>query len=207
MSDLVVDHIAVVARTLKEGYEYVKDNLGVNVQFGGRHPQMGTHNCLAKLGEDEFLEVIAIDPNADSPNRPRWFNLDLHGNKAPYLAHWIARTSDMAETLPQITAPVGAPINCLRDQLRWQLTIPEDGSFAFDGAFPSIIEWPMRPFPGASMAEVGCQLESLTLSHPKAEELNAAFKAVLQDKRIVVEQADQVSLKAAINTPSGLRYL
>ena len=161
---LALDHIAVVARNLTEGCEYVKDCLGVDVPFGGEHPNMGTHNCLAKLGDDEFLEVIAINPEADAPNRPRWFNLDEHGNKEPYLAHWIARTPKLSDLLPLIKAPIGAPMNCSRGNLTWQLTVPDDGSFAFDGMFPSLIEWPMRPFPGATMADIGCQLHELLLS-------------------------------------------
>jgi hypothetical protein len=37
---------------------------------------MGTHNRLLKLGEGFYLELIAIDPQAPPPGRPRWFGLD-----------------------------------------------------------------------------------------------------------------------------------
>lgn len=207
MPMIAIDHLAVVAKTLAEGCEYVKDSLGVDIPFGGEHSHMGTHNCLAKLGNDEFLEVIAINPDGIPPNRARWFNLDNHGNKAPYLAHWIARTENLTQTYPLINAPVGAPIECTRGELTWQLTVPDDGSFAFDGTFPSIIEWPMRPYPGAAMANIGCQLMKLTLTHPKANELSESLSKVIQDGRINILEGNQPSLSAAIQTPSGLRHL
>jgi len=207
IGSLTFDHLAVVAKNLAQGCEYVKDCLGVDVPFGGVHSHMGTHNCLAKLGEDEFLEVIAINPDAEPPNRPRWFNIDLHGNQAPYLAHWVARTSNLANTLEHINAPVGPPMNCSRGNLNWQLTVPEDGSFAFDGMHPSLIDWPMRPFPGAAMADIGCQLQELSITHPQAAELSDALKDVLQDERVVIKNGEKPVLSAAIKTPSGLRTL
>jgi hypothetical protein len=56
--------------------EYVRQTLGVSPQAVGEHPRMGTHNYLLKLGEKFYFEVIAINPNASQPNRPRWFELD-----------------------------------------------------------------------------------------------------------------------------------
>jgi Glyoxalase-like domain len=38
---------------------------------------MGTHNALAQLGDEKFLEIPAIDPEAERPKRPRWFGLDM----------------------------------------------------------------------------------------------------------------------------------
>lgn len=202
-----LDHVAVVASTLEAGRDYVRRCLNVDVPFGGEHPHMGTHNCLAKLGTDEFLEIIAINPHAPDPGRPRWFNLDHHGQKKPYLAHWIARTDTLDQTLSNLNARVGEPQECQRGALTWKLTVPEDGSFAYDGAFPSIIEWPMRPYPGASMADIGCQLVSLTLTHPDATSLRAELATGLSDSRIKIEQGDKVSIRAGIQTPDGIKYL
>ena len=61
---------------------------------------MGTHNSLLKLGERCYLELIAIDPEAAAPARPRWFDLDRPAMRAllaqqPRLIHWVARTDDI----------------------------------------------------------------------------------------------------------------
>lgn len=202
-----MDHIAVVASNLDEGCEYVKDRLGIEVPFGGEHTRMGTHNCLAKLGKDEFLEIISINPKASKPKHPRWFNLDHHGSRAPYLAHWVARTDNLAATLPSIEAPVGNALECVRGSLTWQLSVPDDGSFAFDGAFPSLIEWPTRPYPGESMYDVGCQLLSLEIAHPDQTDLRRALQPHLNDERIRIIKGPAAQLTASVQTPSGVRLL
>jgi len=204
---LVLDHIAVVAANLREGCEYVQDKLGVEVPYGGFHPDMGTHNHLARLGDDEFLEIITVNPDAPTPEHPRWFNIDNHGEAEPYLAHWIARSDALDDLMPLIKAPTGNPRTMRRGDLTWRLTVPEDGSFAFDGAFPSLTDWPMRPFPGSAMADIGCRLESLVLTHPQAAGLTDALMPVLDDSRVSIEEGSRVSLTATIDTPNGVRVL
>ena len=204
---LVLDHLAVVASNLAEGCEYVKDSLGIEVPFGGEHTRMGTHNCLAKLGSDEFLEVIAVNPDAPKPHHPRWFNLDLHGNRAPYLAHWVARTDDIDSKLRTVDATVGNALECVRGKLTWQLSVPDDGSFAFDGAFPSIIEWPSKPYPGAAMCDVGCSLVAFEIAHPDHKALRQALQPHVNDERITLVEGASIKLKASVNTPTGVREL
>jgi hypothetical protein len=79
MSACSIDHVTVTAPTLAGGAEFVRKALGVAPQAGGEHPRMGTHNLLLKLGDSMFLEVIAPNPNAPAPARPRWFALDTIG--------------------------------------------------------------------------------------------------------------------------------
>jgi hypothetical protein len=66
-----IDHIIVTAPSLEIGAEYVRQILRVAPQVGGKHPRMGTHNLLLRLGNSLFLEVISPDPDAPSPERPR----------------------------------------------------------------------------------------------------------------------------------------
>ena len=71
-----IDHLVFAAPTLAQGIEYIADLTGVTPRPGGKHAGMGTHNALVKLGERLYLEIIAIDPDAPKPARPRWFDLD-----------------------------------------------------------------------------------------------------------------------------------
>ncbi len=71
-----LDHITLLAPNLAAGRDHVQELLGVSPEEGGAHPTMGTHNLLLRLGDSLFLEVLAIDPDAPSPPRPRWFGLD-----------------------------------------------------------------------------------------------------------------------------------
>lgn len=55
---------------------------------------MSTHNSVLKLGEQLYLEGIAINPHAPQPNRPRWFQRDEPEPLHPVrLATWVARTN------------------------------------------------------------------------------------------------------------------
>ena len=71
-----LDHIVIAAADLDSGADYVNEKLGVDIPPGGRHEMMGTHNRVMSLGNDIYLEVIAINPDMDSPQCPRWFGLD-----------------------------------------------------------------------------------------------------------------------------------
>jgi hypothetical protein len=46
--------------------------------LGGVHEKMGTYNRVLKLGQGCYLEIIAINPKAQKPERPRWVELDRH---------------------------------------------------------------------------------------------------------------------------------
>src|SRR5204862_2458991 len=89
-----LDHLAIAAHTLEQGLAHVRDALGVDMPYGGKHPRMGTHNHLLRLGERVYVEVIAIDPSAPAPSRPRWFQLDdpalqAELRVAPQLVTWV----------------------------------------------------------------------------------------------------------------------
>jgi Glyoxalase-like domain len=98
MPKLELDHLVVAATSLKEGRIFVREHLGLEMQPGGRHDRMGTHNCLLRIGAKSYLEVIAVDPDGIKPVVSRWFGLDSFASK-PRLLHWVARvtTGDLEE--------------------------------------------------------------------------------------------------------------
>lgn len=136
-----LDHLVVVAPTLAAGAQYVEERLGVAMQPGGKHPRMGTHNLLLRLG-DCYLEVIAPDPDAPPPTRPRWFGLDELGSDAePRLAHWVARTRGLAEADARLMQTFGRIESMSRGTLAWQISIHADGQLPLSGVLPSLIDW------------------------------------------------------------------
>ena len=137
-----IDHIVIVAPSLAEGVEYVRQSLGVTPQPGGEHPRMGTHNALLKLGDEIFLEVMAVNPGAAGPARARWFDLDhLSQNAEPRLATWVARTDDIQAAVTASQVPLGNMEPMMRGALNWLITIPQDGSLPLDGVAPTLIQW------------------------------------------------------------------
>ena len=105
---LWIDHLAVVAGRLEDGVSAVEDLLGVAMAGGGKHPLMGTHNRLLSLG-DLYLEVIAVDPDAPPPGRPRWFDMDRFTGP-PLLANWVAGCDDLAAEVALGPVGIGTPI-------------------------------------------------------------------------------------------------
>jgi Glyoxalase-like domain len=95
---LKLDHISVIAPSLAEGVSHVRACLDLDVPFGQRHAYMGTYNHLLQLGDTVYLEIVALDPEADGPGRPRWFGLDdqkkvrSDWDEGRRLRGWVART-------------------------------------------------------------------------------------------------------------------
>ena len=204
---LELDHIAVVAPRLEVGLALVREALGVDVPAGGAHPEMGTHNHLMRLGDDEFLEVIAPDPNAEVPVHPRVFALDRQQALPARLCTWVLRTPDIGQTLTAMPPSVGQATRLSRGDLSWPISVPDDGAMPFEGAHPTIIEWAGGIKPGASMPDLGCRLHQLRVLHPNATEIDRRLAPFFRDERVLLETADRIEIVAQIETPSGIRRL
>jgi len=163
----------------------VEAKLGVATAPGGKHATMGTHNRLLKLDAGRYLEVIAIDPQASAPARPRWFALDTPAMRerlarGPALIHWVERTDDIGLELAGYPDDVEV-LQFSRGPYRWRLAVPRDGRLPADGAAPTLIQWEGSLHPWASLPDSGCSLASFN--------------------------ATQGALSAGISTAAGLRTL
>lgn len=203
-----MDHITVTAPTLESGVEFVTTKLGVAPRQGGKHPRMGTHNCLLKLGDTLFLEVIAPDPDAPRPGHPRWFELDAMAPDAPpRLAMWVARTADIRAACAACPEPLGEIEPMSRGLLDWLITIPADGSLPFNGCAPALIQWHANRHPASDMAESGCTLTQLEIRHPDADRLSRLLRRIGFEGMASVSVAERPSLRAHFLTPDGARLL
>jgi len=206
-----IDHIVITAPSLEVGVEYVRQTLGVSPQAGGEHLRMGTHNAVLKLGEKLYLEVIAINPNAPQPDRPRWFRLDAPDASEPIrLATWIARTNDIYAAATASPIPLGEVEPMSRGQMNWLITLPADGSLPLQGIAPTLIQWPPGVHPADRLPESGCSLVSLEGFHPEAEKVISMLEAIgfAGNFHISPLPPDQRPyLVAHIQTPEGIRQL
>lgn len=200
------DHLAIAAVDLDDGAAAIEAALGVPLQGGGKHAAMGTHNRLVSLGEGEYLEVIAIDPAAEGPGRPRWFALDGFSG-APRPRAWILRCDDLGAALARAPAGAGVPMGFRRDALTWRMAVPDSGVLPFDGVFPALIEWGQGvAHPAGRLPDRGVRLTGLTLRHPQADALRAALAPLVSDPRLCV-QTGAPGIEAVFDTPSGRRVL
>ncbi|AZI41731.1 VOC family protein [Deinococcus psychrotolerans] len=196
----MIDHLVIAARNLPEGVTWLEDRLGVSLSPGGEHPTFGTHNRLLSLGA-AYLEVIAVNPDAPAPTRPRWFGLDTPAMRkrleaGPALVHWVAST--VAAPLPA----QGQTLALERGRFVWTLTVPADGSLPLGGVLPSLINW-QTDTPAKTLPDVGVRLQSLTLLMPQPEELRSALTRLELLELVEIETAPAVTLRAVLDTTRG----
>jgi hypothetical protein len=205
-----LDHLVVTAPTLAIGTEYVRETLGVVPEPGGEHVRMGTHNCVLKLGDATYLEVIAVDPAAPAPPQPRWFELDEEeSSEVTRLATWVVRTNDIKAALVASPVVSGYATPMSRGQLNWTITIPRNGSLPLQGVAPTMIQW-REAHPAGAMKDSGCSLIRLEGFHPRAEKVGAMLKAIGFQGDFSVSSlpaGEKPYLVAHVRTPGGVRQL
>jgi hypothetical protein len=202
----VLDHLVVACRDLDQGSAWLVAQLGVEPQPGGKHALMGTHNRLLRLGDRIYLELIAVDPDAPPPARPRWFGLDTHEvhqrvDRAPALLTWVARCDNVVEAVMHVPE-LGAVHAASRASFSWRITIPDDGSLQFGGMLPSVIQWEGDAHPADGLDHQGCELVELALAHPMSAGLVPMFRA-LRIAGPVDLRAGPKSMVARVRAPSG----
>ncbi|HEY5738282.1 MAG TPA: VOC family protein, partial [Gammaproteobacteria bacterium] len=207
-----LDHIVVAATTLEQGAEYLRGLLGIEVPVGGVHATMGTHNRLMQLGDDSYLELIAIDPAGTVPARPRWFGLDTALLRAaiaqrPRLITWVMNTPDLAAVAAAGDFAIGTPTALSRDGLSWEIALTDDGRLLADGLLPYCIQWHSSPHPSRAMADLGCRLKKLTLHHSRPDWLAARLATLGATDLVEIDEipdSESPYLSAELETPNGL---
>lgn len=201
-----LDHLVVACKDLDQGAAWLVDRVGVEPQPGGKHPLMGTHNRLLRLGSGSFLELIAIDPDAPPPARPRWFGLDdpeLQARLAesPVLLTWVVRTDRIVEAVTRVPE-LGQVQAASRGMYSWRITIPEDGSLQFGGLLPTVIQWDADAHPAAALEAKGCELLEVILVHPMSAGLVPMFRALRISGPVDLKPGPK-ALAALLHTPRG----
>ncbi|SFA97916.1 Glyoxalase-like domain-containing protein [Poseidonocella pacifica] len=199
---LRLDHLVVAAETLEVGCDHVEAALGVRPGPGGLHARFGTHNRLLGLGEGLYLEVIAIDPEAPEPSRPRWFGLDDFSGP-PRLLTWVCATRDL-EAAPEEAGP---PVEMERGDLRWRMCVPPGGALPFDQCYPAILQWDGSDHPADRLDRSGLVLRRFTVQHPEAELLNTRLGPLLVDDRVAIESGPRPRLCAEFTGPGKVALL
>ncbi len=208
-----LDHLVVLAASLEEGAAWCEATLGVAPGPGGRHALMGTHNRLLRIDGEGFaqayLEIIAIDPEAPPPGRPRWFGLDDAAEQArlrrdgPRLAHAVLRSPDvdmMRRGLITLACQPGPMLSLSRETasgtLNWRMLVRDDGAIDLGGRLPTLIQW-QGPHPTAAMPASPLRLRSAMLGG-----LPARARQLLR-LRGVTGCDDGPAVSVVLDTPRG----
>ena len=205
MVDVRIDHLVIAAASLAEGRDWAEARLGVPAAGGGSHAAMGTHNALWGLGES-YLEVIAVDPAGVRPERPRWFGFDDPAVQArlargPCLVTWAVAVDEIGALRPPV--PHGAPEGFARDDLRWQVRLPDGAALPLGGAWPLTIQWTHGLHPAKRLPDQGLRLERLEIAGAGVAEAQAALGAVDGPVEFA-PGSGPLRLSASIRTPGGV---
>jgi len=206
-----LDHIVVAAHNLDQGCAYVRDRLGVAPSGGGRHSAMGTHNRVLKLGRDCYLEVIAVDPDAQSPGMPRWFNLDDPDvqeqlRSQPRLITWVARTGDVDRLARDIFGDYVVVRPMRRGASHWRFAFTVDGTVPGDGLIPHLIQWDSPVHPAETMTDSGCAIIQLEGAHVDFPSIRSITASTGLDNAITIHPVSAQhppGLVAHVMTPAG----
>lgn len=210
---LKLDHLTVIAPTLAEGVDHVKNCLDLDIPFGTRHDYMGTHNHRVQLGNNVYLEIIAHDPKGNRPDRARWFGLDTpkqvrsDWEKGKHLRGWVASTTDIDNILLAHAGLFGQRVDLPFSTPTFCFAIPEDGSLPLAGAAPSLIDHRGDPTSMAEIPDLDARLQSLTLEHPDPDAIKALYRALSIDRPPTVIAGPDLCYRAQVTTPGGLREL
>ncbi|HSQ79765.1 MAG TPA: VOC family protein [Casimicrobiaceae bacterium] len=205
--ELAVDHLVIAARSLSEGAAWLRERVGVAAQPGGAHVAMGTHNALVGLGPRLYLEVIAIDPAARAPDRPRWFDLDEPRMRArlaegPSLVHWVVRTRDIDTDAAR--AGLGSILTMTRGDFEWRITVPDDGHLPQRGLLPTLIQWSGARHPADRLESSGLSLIALAGEHPEPASVRKPLQALGLSEILKVSYGRSPRLAAMLRTRRGV---
>jgi Glyoxalase-like domain len=199
-----IDHLIVAAPSREEGIAHIEALTGVTPQIGGQHPQYGTCNALASLGEGVYLEIIAPDRSLPDPGRARLFGMDELAT--PRLMTWVARSTGIVRkqelfvasgiAIGKVTS--GGRQNPDGSEVRWSVSDPY--AFPADGVIPFLIDWDTPTHPSES-AVTGLKLFSFRAEHPDAERVQGQL--ALMGCSLAVERAETPALIAKLDTPNG----
>ncbi len=174
-----LDHLVFGTRDLNQGAIWLEQKLGASLAAGGQHLGFGTHNRLLNLGDQTYLELIALDPaqvltaQAGS-NQPTQYK-PLFGLSYPpiddYLAEdpnqpcrllaWVVRSPNLKEALRQLPLNlIGQPVPMSRGNYRWTFAHRADGLPVPEG-LPAAIEWGNTAHPCTRLPDSGVRLEHL----------------------------------------------
>ncbi len=163
---------------------------------------MGTCNALLSLGTDQYLEIIAPDPDQDIKGT---LGEQLIERGHSGIRSWAVATNDLgavdkvARKLNLNPQPIVDMNRTTPEGLRldWQLL------FVSGRLLPFFIDWKDSPHPALS-APPGCTLETFNVSVEDYPAYRALMRTLAIDVSVVHGPGD---LSARIVTPRGLVVL
>lgn len=194
-----LDHLMYAVPDLELGMQQIHELTGIEPIMGGSHPGVGTRNALLSFSADQYLEIIAPDPEQNLAGTTGEL---LARNPNSGLRAWAVASDDLA-TVRDAAATQNV---AARDIINMARTTPDGVALAWQLLFlhephwPFFIDWQNSPHP-ALTAPQGCQLSNFVVTTPDPQQY-AALLAKL-DLQVEVKEGT-FGFSAKLTTPNGV---
>jgi len=201
-----IDHLVYCVEDLTTARTDFKSKYGLESVIGGKHLKHGTHNALINLGNQCYLEILAIDKENEVDPDHIWMGLNFLQNEK--FTRWALKSDDILfdqscsmkydPALSELSEgqrkkPDGAVIN-------WQMIRPI--STPEVEIFPFFLDWSSSHAHPTDDIPISGQLLSLSLTHPEPSRFETHFKALGID--LTVTQGVTAKILAKIKTSKGV---
>lgn len=201
-----IDHIVYAVQDFDGAIDWFEKQTGIRPTFGGYHTTQGTKNALLDLGNQCYLEILAIDSNNTKIKPPRWMGIDQIDR--PQLTRWSLKSGDLKSDSDILKAHHSEMGNIQGGQrkmsdgslLTWQLLMPLPTPKI--ELIPFMIDWQNSKAHPTSQLAKACELISLHFMHPHPTSLQQVFKQICIDANITTGK--EILIKAKIKCPKGI---
>jgi hypothetical protein len=90
-----------------------------------------------------------------------------------------------------------------RGELKWQITVPDDGHRPGRGLLPTLIEWPDERHPSDNLTDYGMRIAAIAGEHPDPAIVRAPLAALGLSDVMKVTYGKSPRIAAMIRTPRG----
>ena len=199
----MLDHIIILVASLTEFQEDFSRRFGIELTQGGAHPNLGTANLLADLGNGAYLEVLGPNPELDAPTGLGEF---LSRKESPEVISFALRTEDMDQVeagaesggLSFLGPSAGSRRTRDGELLEWSgayILGHEFGDFV-----PFFIDWGETRHPSATSVK-GLELLEFSVMHPEVQALAGVYQAI--GAKVSVHASERPGFSLRIRTPQG----
>lgn len=205
-----LDHVVYGVPDLKQAIKIFQEKAGIAPVIAGKHPHLGTHNAVLSLGNLQYLEFIALDPEAPKMERklPSWCAL-LIGLTKPKIMTWVVQTSNIEKTVQDLNAngnyhidPPEAFSRVKSDgtKISMKLAFKKEPPAPCDGLVPFLIDWGKSSHPSTTV-ECKCSIKEWYGTHPDADNISKILSKAGIDFKI--KKAATASMHLILKTPKG----
>jgi len=203
-----IDHIVYAVPDLEVAINEFEKLSGVRPVFGGYHTTKGTKNAIVNLGNDCYLEILAIDEENASVTPPRWMGIDFI--KTPQITRWSLKSNQLnqdSEILQKYHAEMGIIQSGQRKtntgELTWEMILPL-ATPAVE-LIPFMTDWQNSTVHPTHNLPQQCKLIDLAFTHPNPTVIQSVFDELGVD--IIVQKGEKATIRANIQSSNGLFYI